>query len=277
MVKGEFDMEKALKDFLISESQNYDAGYVKFQGNYYAFFKESGDYVFTPVEYSVIERSFKILAEEKINFFFKVLEGFIHNSNGKITPVFSRLGLLESKIEETKDLPEFRGVDRIFQKIVKSTKELMDIYELMSGFMVYYGLEEKGSLNLKRFFDGLHHALITDREIKHKVVFNFQVEEYINISVNNRDFTKAVYFLAESVLSLVRGKEDVLNFSVSVEKGEKTAIMFSFEKKPFEISGDENLNWDTLKSVMLYKLFKDIAEKNAWNISETPEGLRVEV
>ncbi len=269
-------MNNSLNDFLAEECESARSGYVKFEEKYYSFIKSGDSFICDEMEEEMFNRQFKVYAFEKIEHFVKILEGFIHNSNGKITPLVSRLGLLEGKIEETRELPELRGVDRVFKKIVKSTEELMRMYEIISYYLMFYGMREREIINLKKFFDGFHNAVITDREIKHKVVFSVEIEDYLNLSVLGRDFAEAIYFLGESVFALVRGKDEVINFKISAEKGENISINLSFEKKPFDFL-DGNLCPSRLQSVSFYKLFREIAENNQWNMQTTEDGIRIEI
>ncbi|WP_201328407.1 hypothetical protein [Thermotomaculum hydrothermale] len=269
-------MDDRLKDFLLNSSSNFAFGYVKFEGDFYSFSMDNGDYSYKKFDFEEFKSFFNIFAEEKLRLFLKTLEGLIHNSNGKISPVVSRLGLLEPKIESLKDNPEYRGVDRVFQKIVKSVKDLMGMYDSIGDFLMYYGMDEEVSLNLKRFFDGFHQAVITDREIKHKVVFDIDIDEFINMKVNGKDFMRAFYFLSEALFSLIRNKEETFDLKITASKEEKVLISINFPKMPFAIDNDGNLGWDMLQSYMYYNLFKNILENRNFLIKEFEQNIEIE-
>ncbi len=270
-------MEKALKDFLVNTSGEFKSGYVKFENNYYAFLKRGEDFYLKEVDYEMFELNFEIFTEERLKLFTKTLEGFIHNSNGKVSPLLSRLGLLEPKIEAAKELPDFRGIDRVYQKAVKSTKELMEIYEFISNYLYFYPFETRESVNLKKFFEGYHLAVITDREIKHKVVFTVDIDDFINASVICRDFVLAVYCLGESFFNLIRGKEELVDLKITATKNGRVEVFFFIEKKPFEIEESGDLGWKELQSLMFYKLFKKTADRNGWQVTEVKDGIKLEV
>jgi len=267
-------MEDNLKDF-IGRFGNVDkSGFFKFKGEFYKYRKKEGDFVFSKIKCENFYDLFKIIAENKLDLFIKTVEGFIHNTNGKLTPVFSRLGLLESKIEEVKDFPEFRGGHRVYEKIFNSVKVLIEIYDCIGDFLETSTLSDKKPINLKRFFDGYYHAVITDRAVKHGVVFSFNIEENKKVSVNNSEFVKIVYFLGEAVFSQVRGKDGDIQLKISVNN--ENELEFLSEIFPFDFNS-EDLDPAMLQSFMYFEFFKEICEKNEIVFEEFNSGLRIKL
>jgi len=184
---------------------------------------------------------------------------------------------MKSKIEAAKEMLDTEGMEKIFQKLEKSINELLNMFELISRFIMYYPIDKKNNITLKPFFDGYHLAAVTDREIKHHVVFEIVMDEFLSLSVNCRDFITAVFFLGESFFNMVRGREEVVNLKITGSKSERVELNFGIEKKPFEIDESTDLGWMELKASMFYKLFKDIAKRNGWIVKELPEGVQLDI
>ncbi len=270
-------MEKELNNFLKIAAENFDAGFFKFNGTYYSFLKKGEEFEVNSIDENLFNSNFIILAEEKLGLWVKVIEGLVHNTNGKITPLFSRLGLIESKMESLCELPDFKGVDRVFQKIVKATKELINVLELTGNYVGNFSLQQSQQIDLKRFFEGFFHSVITDRFLKHKVLFDIDIEEETKISANVKDFFKSIYWLSESIFCIVREKKETINLKISVFQEMKTEIAFLSGEKPFLLKESDNLTWNLLQSLMYYRLFLDNAKRLGWNVVETSEGIKVEI
>ncbi len=267
-------MKNNIENFVKSFGKVDKNGFFKFEGEFYRYKKEADNFVFSKLKCENFYDLFKIVAESKLDLFMKTVEGFIHNTNGKLTPVFSRLGLLESKIEEVKDFPEFRGGYRVYEKIFNSVKVLIEIYDCIGDFLEASTFAGKKPINLKRFFEGYYHAVITDREVKHNVVFSLNISENANITVFNNAFVKTVYFLGESVFAQIRGKEKSVKYEISADNTNEAEFMSDIF--PFDFNS-EDLDPAMLQSSMYFEFFKEVCQKNEINFEEFDSGIRIKI
>lgn len=270
-------MEREIKEFVLENESGKENGIIKFNGDYYQFSIVKDNVNIRPLERDIYHLFFKTIAFEQLSLFIKTLEGFIHNTNGKLTPIFSRIGLIHPKIIEASNIEELRGVDRIFDRLLNSLKDFTKIYENMGFFLSAYHTEQSSPINIKNFTEGYYHCVITDREIKHKVVFNIDIDEKINLNIVGKELLKAFFFTGEAIFTTVRGKEKTIELKIIVDKAENTKIGFLFPNHLIELKEKENLNSSQLKSLSFLNLVEEIATTNKWIFKNSEEGIFLEL
>ncbi len=270
-------MEREIREFVLENESGKENGIIKFKENYYQFSIVKDNVNLCPLERDIYHLFFKTIAFEQISLFIKTLEGFIHNTNGKLTPIFSRIGLIHPRITEASNIEELRGVDRIFDRLSNSMRDFSKIYDNMGLFLSTYQTEEPSLINMRKFTQGYYHCVITDREIKHKVVFNIDIDEKINLNIVGKELLKAFFFTGEAIFTTVRGKEKTIELKIIVDKAENTKIGFLFPNHLIELKEKENLNSNQLKSVSFLNLVEEIATTNKWLFKNSEEGIFLEL